>query len=112
MKVRSIYFILTTLMLCVACHPRVKNDGLDNGELSIDSNLIVKATSADAIPIIERSFNSCNLKFVKNISVPLKLYLFNFDKAKCEVNELMERLKQLDEVEMVEVDKKLSPRKN
>jgi len=72
--------------------------------------VIVKTSNKESVNKIVSNFNKCNLAFVKNISAPMNIYLFEFDKKMCQSASLIEELTALEFVEMAEIDKDLDIR--
>jgi len=72
--------------------------------------VIVKTSNKESVNNIVSNFKKCELTFVKNINVPMNIYLFEYDKKLCQSASLIEELKALEFVEMAEIDKDLNMR--
>jgi len=93
-----------------SCNTHKKNAVMDENESRHTERVIVKTKDKESVDKIVSDFSKCRLAFVKNINVPMNIYLLEFDKKMCPSASLIEELKALEFVEMAEIDKDLDMR--
>ncbi len=108
-KIISLVILLSSIVI-FSCNTHKKKTVKDEKDSRHIERVIIKTANKESVDKIVSSFKKCQLAFVKNISAPMNIYLFEFNKKICQSASLIEELKANEFVEMAEIDKELNMR--
>lgn len=108
MRLFFLVFMLTLMSACGNKNAAFQEEILPKN--AITNELIVQLKKDVTTEFLEKEFSKQEFKLIKQISAPMRAYLFTFNADLIQPTKMLEMVKSLDEVSSVEFNKKLGVR--